>query len=364
MTFPAGHRHDHTGLLDSPRDTEPGDVCAIVVPTVRDPATMRDSLRLGAELGRPVVALCSGWSSAAGVRQKARDLGAEVIAVDVTPGARLPTFSADRVLATDQRLRHRSDVSTKRNLGLAVAVLLGWRAVVFLDDDITDLRAEAVRTAGGLLRTHRVAALENVGFWDNSVVCHARRAVGLPQRSFVGGGTMAVRVGTGTPHFPSIYNEDWFFLVGRSRIERVALCGKVSQREYDPFLSPERARTEEFGDCLAEGLFALPDGDRAETALDKRYWRAFLDSRAAMIDEVLKRLGGLPPSERNTRIGQALKVARGRCLIIDPAFCVAYLRAWRKDLTAWRGFLDALPRRESPEAAFEHLGLRARAHRP
>jgi hypothetical protein len=331
------------------------------VPTIRPSAGMRESLRLGRELGRPVVALCSWWSSAEAVRKEAAILDAYVIAVDVTAGAALPRFSCDLLLAGQKKLNRANDVSVKRNLGLALAQMLRWPGIVFVDDDITDLRADAVRSAGGLLREHRVAALRNVGFPDNSVVCHARREVDLPQDVFAGGGAMAVRAGTRTPFFPTVYNEDWLFLVGRRGIERVAVCGKVSQREYDPYLSPERARSEEFGDCLAEGLFALWREDRPLQAADAAYWRAFLDARVAMIDEIL---GRLRPGRRTGRIVQALRVARGRCQIIDPQFCVDYLAAWQADQDTWRRFLAELPRMDDPVGAIAQLGLTACVHRP
>lgn len=359
-----GHRFSHGHLLAHPDRIEPADVPAIIVPTIRNPATMRDSLRLGRELRRPIVALCSQWSAAEVVRKEAESLDAPVIAVDVTDQAKLPTFACDELLAGQKKLNRANDVSIKRNLGLAVARLLRWQQVIFLDDDMTGLRPDTIRDAGGLLRGYNVAALRNVGFPDNSVVCHARREVGLPQDVFVGGGAMAVRVNARTPFFPTIYNEDWLFLVGRRNVERVAVCGRVSQHEYDPYLSPERARSEEFGDCLAEGLFSLSSHDRPMQAADERFWRAFLDDRVAMIDEILGRLGRLRPGERRTRIVQALKVARGRCQIIDPAFCVAYLKAWQTDLDVWKRFQTGLPGHDDPVEAFAALGLKAYVHRP
>ncbi|UQU65657.1 hypothetical protein COUCH_04850 [Couchioplanes caeruleus] len=361
---PAGvtHRPSHRQLMIQPGPDEPGDVSAIVVPTNRHAVTMRDSLRLAEELQRPLVALCSQWSSAAAVLAEAAKVDTTVIAVDVTGAARLPAFSADQLIASARGLTRVNDVSVKRNTGLAAARMLRWARLAFLDDDITDLRPDAVKAAGGLLRKYNVAALENVGFPDNSVVCHARREVGMPQDSFVGGGAMAVRVNVRTPFFPSIYNEDWFFLVGRRAVERVAVCGKVSQREYDPYLSPERARSEEFGDCLAEGLFALSGQDRPAGAADEAYWRAFLDDRILMIDDILGRLAAKPPTERRHRMAQALRVARGRCRIIDPAFCVRYLAAWRADLDVWKRFLTGLPVIDDPVAAFAHLGLKAYVH--
>lgn len=359
-----GHRSTHRSLLVQPGIVEPADVSAVVVPTNRHAATLRDSLRLAADLDRPLIALCSQWSSAADVLEEAATSGATVLAVDVTATPRLPAFRADQLIASVRGLTRVNDVSVKRNVGLAAARMLRWPRVVFLDDDITHLQPDAIKAAGGLLREHNVAALENVGYPDNSVVCHARREVGLPQETFVGGGAMAVRVNVRTPFFPSVYNEDWFFLVGRRAVERVAVCGKVSQREYDPYLSPERARSEEFGDCLAEGLFALSERDRPVRAADAAYWKAFLADRIRMIDDILERLASMPPTDRRHRMAQALKVARGRCQIIDPAFCVDYLAAWRGDLDLWRRFLGELPVLEDPVAAFAHLGLKAYAHQP
>ncbi|MGA5301617.1 hypothetical protein ACPCHT_16945 [Nucisporomicrobium flavum] len=356
------HRPSHRGLLVQPGIVQPADVSAIAVPTNRDAATMRDSLRLAEELGRPLVALCSQWSLVERVLREARAFEVTVVVVDVAGATQLPKFRCDVLVAPMRGLTRLNDVSLKRNLSLAVARMLRWRRLAFLDDDITDLSADAIRAAGGMLSRHNVAALENVGFPDNSVVCHTRREVGMLQDTFVGGGAMAVRVNQRTPFFPAVYNEDWFFLVGRRAVERVAVCGKVSQREYDPYLSPERARSEEFGDCLAEGLFALSEQDRPAEAADEAYWRAFLDDRILMIDDILERLAATPPNERRHRMAQALRVARGRCRIIDPAFCVRYLAAWRADLDVWKRFLAGLPVIDDPVAAFAHLGLKAYVH--
>lgn len=354
------HVFSHGHLLVHPGPTPPGEVSAIAVPTVRPSAAMRESLRLGRSLDRPVIALCSWYSSADAVRKEAELLDARVIAVDVTTRTALPAFECDKLLAAQPKLKRTNDVSIKRNLALAVALMMGWSRVVFVDDDISNLKPDAIRTAGELLREHRVAALRNVGYPDNSVVCHARRAADLAQDVFVGGGAMAVRVSRSTPFFPSVYNEDWLFLVSRRGIERVAVCGKVSQAEYDPFLSPERARAEEFGDCLAEGLFALWR-ERPIQAADSAYWREFLDARIAMINEILTRLRTGPNRDR---IAASLRISRGRCQIIDPQFCVDYLAAWQADQEAWRRFLAGLPRYDDPVAAFERLGLTAHVHTP
>ena len=361
-----GHRDSHNSLLIRRSDVAPGEVSAIVVPTIRNPATMRDSLRLSRELRRPVIALCSGWSSAAGVQREAAILKARVVAVNVGDRQVLPRFATDALLEDQRypRLSRNNDVSRKRNLGIAVARMLGWRSVLFLDDDITDVTAAAVRTAGGLLAEHNAAALENVGYPDNSVVCHARREAGMTQDTFAGGGAMAVRIDPHTPFFPTVYNEDWLFLVRREAIERVAVCGKVSQREYDPFLTPERARSEEFGDCLAEGVFALSERDRPAQAANEAYWKAFRLARVRMIEEIIDGLRHHPDEDRRGRMVQALKTARGRCLAIPPRLYVDYLRAQQADLKTWAQFLAGLEGQRDPAEAFVSLGLSVFQHDP
>jgi hypothetical protein len=361
---PVRHQTFHHQLLMHRNEAPSGDVSALVVPTSRDPVTMRHSLRLAHELDRPVVALCSQWSNAAKVRREAEILDAPLIVVEVGKATGLPDFACDTLLASQKRLNRVNDVSVKRNLGLAVARMMRWPHIAFLDDDITQVQPDTIRKVGGLLEDFPVAAMRNFGYPDNSVVCHARREVGLPQDVFVGGGAMAVRADPGTLFFPTIYNEDWLFLVGRRRIERVAVYGRVRQDPYDPYRSPERARSEEFGDCLAEGLFSLWDLDNPRLAADERFWQSFLADRRAMIDDILGRLRRLRQDERGNRIVEALKVARGCCEVIDPAFCVAYLRAWQADLDVWKRFQAGLPEHDDPVAAFAALGLKAYVHRP
>ena len=83
-----------------------------------------------------------------------------------------------------------------------------------------------------------------------------------------------------------------------------------------------------------------------------------------MIGRIIERLGNVPDVDRRHRMEQALIGGRGRCMVIDPAFCVRYLAAWRDDLEAWRRFLAGLPRHRDPAEAFVALGLKVYEHRP
>ena len=93
---------------------------------------------------------------------------------------------------------------------------------------------------------------------DNSVVCHARRLAGMSQDVFVTGAVLGVHCNNlPLSFFPDIYNEDWFFFAEEAAPRRLPRVGRARQLEYDPFANPDRARREEFGDLLAEGLYAL-----------------------------------------------------------------------------------------------------------
>ncbi|MFG2038080.1 hypothetical protein [Dactylosporangium sp. NPDC048998] len=327
------------------------------MPTNRPVDRVRDAMRLARELDCLLLVLCSRWSSASLVISEAARADVSAVAVDVPPRARLPRLNADEVLR-ETPFRSRTDTSMKRNIALAVAHMMpDWRSVLFLDDDIA-VTADDVRGAAGLLAEYDAVGLANAGFPDNSVVCHANREVGGVQDTFIGGGALLVPA-TSRSYFPHVYNEDWFFLFDHIRERRVAITGRAEQKEYDPFDGPTRARRQEFGDCLAEGVFELLDDGRelADAGLD--FWRDYLARRGAFIAGILQRAHGLPlPPEQRKKMADALHAAQNSRAEITPELCVQYLDAWRRDRAAWEEFLEALPKLSDVHAALKHLSLR------
>jgi hypothetical protein len=359
MTEPADphHHFSHRQLL-KPDTAAPGRLDAIVVPTNRPISYLRESMRLARELDCLLLVLCSTWSNAGLVISEAARAEVPTIAVDVPPRVRLPRPTADDVLL-DTPFRSRSDTSMKRNIGLAVARMMdGWQAILFLDDDIT-VTADDVRGAAGLLADYDAVGLANTGFPDNSVVCHANREVSGQQfqDTFIGAGALLVPAG-GRSHFPHVYNEDWFFLFEHIRERRVALTGEAAQRVYDPFDKPARARRQEFGDCLAEGVFELLDDGRdlADAGLD--FWRDYLGRREAFIAAVMQRLPTIEvEDERRARMTESLRAAQNSRAEITPELCVRYLEAWQHDRKVWGDFLADLPEFDSVRSALRHLKL-------
>ncbi|GAA0989005.1 hypothetical protein GCM10009555_071990 [Acrocarpospora macrocephala] len=343
------HRHLISEYDDLPDDA-PRPVHAIVVPTIRHPRWLRHAARLAQHLSCPLVSLHSrNWSNAE-LADAVVPSAVHLIAIDIDDvGAlNLPDFATDALLRNTPFVRF-TDLSAKRNLGLALARMMDWQRIVFLDDDIEVGAPHEVSRAASLLDIYDVVGMRIGGYPDNSVVCHAYRETGGSQDSFVGGGALAVETTRNFSFFPNVYNEDWFYLLGDKTVRPLAVTGMVRQRPYDPFDRPIRARDQEFGDVLAEGVYWLLD-ERPEhgwsVAADRGHWERFLARRRDFVEGVLRRVRESPetvPFDRKAAEA-SLQAALGRLSRIEPEFCVAYLEAWLEDRVRWEKHLSGLPK--------------------
>jgi hypothetical protein len=340
------HHGSHRNLLTQVNEPPlgPAEVDAIIVPTARTVGYLKRTMELAAKLRCEVVTLNSRWSSAAATRHLFLGAGVKITAVDMGTDAAhalLPAFGTTSLLAGTPFARG-TDTSRKRNLGLLIARMAGLKHVVFLDDDIHIPDHQHLTDAVRLLDRFDGVGLTVGGYPDNSVVCHAHRETGGIQDTFVGGGALAVNTASNDSFFPDVYNEDWFFLLNDTRLRPIARTeGLAVQKPYDPFGDERRARTEEFGDVLAEGVFWLLDQGKRVQDASVDYWRKFLAKRLAFINEVLSRVDAtdIGVAERE-RMKSALRAARGRCTLITPELCVQYLKAWRTDRGKWRRHLE------------------------
>jgi hypothetical protein len=358
------HHGSHQRLVwsaDGP--VRPGKVDAIIVPTIRPVAYLKEAVRAALHLGCPLVTLHSGKWTCASEADRYVDPRVDLIAIDVPEQAqlRLPELGTSRLLA-GTIFEQRSDQSTKRNLGLMLSHMLGWERVVFLDDDIRVPDPGDLSKATGLLNIHAAVGLRIGGFPDNSVVCHAFRDAGGDQGTFVGGGAMAVEVKRNRSFFPNIYNEDWFYLLDAGkRLQSVATVGEALQYPYDPYRA-ERARGQELGDVLAEGIFWLLDQEETAPDGDLAHWADFLARRERFIEQILamvERSADIGPAER-ARMVEALKAALGRLAHITPELCVEYLKALVIDQERWQRHLHGV-QRQPRERALKSLARRGAA---
>jgi hypothetical protein len=363
---PSYHHASHRHLLtDIPAGAaSPRKLDAVIVPASRPVSWLREPMHLVRDLDCTMVVLCSKSLAASEVIRLAEAVGVGVLAVDLNSGGDvLPQFATNELLVGTEFERN-SDTSGKRNLALLLAHIVGWQRVLFLDDDITDVQdAEA---AAGLLDAVSFTAvgLRNDGYPDNSIVCHIHRSCGASQDQFIGAGALVVAPTRTRSFFPNTYNQDWLFLIGDHQPPRLAVTGSMRQLAFDPFEDPDRARREELGDCLAEGLYWLLDNEGSIGLADTSHWRDFLTRRARFIDRLIHQVTRQDSLDGDrARWTACLEVARRTCSHVTPQLCADYISAWRKDLEVWRRFVAEAPTGLDVDKALRWLGLADQAQR-
>jgi hypothetical protein len=375
---PIVHQHDtHVQLIGhvKPEPTETRHrpaLDAIVVPASRQAHNLEHAITLARAARCRLVILCSRDTRETEVHNllTARSF-TDATVIEIPPGYSHQFFAFEttdwvKEKLPDSCLVRDFDLSVKRNVGLVLARMLGWKRIFFMDDDIRDLDAAALLATVCLLPNEEPsdhhyysAGMSAEEFPDNSVVCHARRAIGEFQGVFISGSALAVDCTASFAFFPDIYNEDWLFFYRDAREGRLGSSGHAAtQLRYDPFANPQRAAAEEFGDIIAEGLYALLDEKiSAEYATAER-WRQFLDDRMRILNEIIDHAEMAHPDIREKMI-EAVETARNCLTEIRPEMCVDYVELWRQDLGRWETTLKKIPRAASITDALAKLDLTA-----
>jgi len=345
---------------------------AIIVPASRPAESLATAIDLAKVIGCHLVILCSFHADLADVHKLFSTQGLpRATAVPVPEGYEHPllNFATTRWARDEEGKRvcagRNSDLSSKRNIGLLLARMLGWNRIFFMDDDIREIQAAAILDTVSLLGTegplgarYRTAAMMVHDFPDNSVVCHARRAINEYQDVFVSGSVLAVDTQASFGFFPDIYNEDWLFFYWDAAAKRLAKSSSnARQLIYDPFGDPQRAASQEFGDVIAEGLYTLLHSDRGTESADKQYWTDFLSDRNRILEQIKQRSYKARTDVRQ-KMTKAVAAAKEQLQEIHPDMCVNYTEAWSHDLRQWARRLQTLPAPGSIDKALEELNLR------
>jgi len=336
---------------------------AVIVPASRPALNLDHAVTLARAVNCHLVVLCSLKAQAAEVNEllDLRNFKRAVV-VDLPEGYALPKLD----LATSKPpglglpgncVNPNGDLSTKRNIGLLLARMVGWERIFFLDDDIRDLEPSALREIATMLGPYRAVGMRAVDFPDNSVVCHGHRETGEYQDIFVSGSVLAVHCTETVAFFPEIYNEDWFFFYHDAAARRLGWSGRdATQLCYDPFADPQRAAGQEFGDVMAEGLYGLLHRRIGADLATSEYWQTFLNSRMTFLEDVLARAERVEPYLRK-RIASSIETAMAWTRRIEPSMCEHYIALWQQDLAAWEQRLKDVPTLLSAKAALRELDL-------
>jgi len=344
---------------------------AIIVPAARSSYDLQEAISLSARLSVPLIVLCSRNVSIDQVAQRVRKtFGARALVIAIPADYKLLNHTQ---LTSDEMFRQASagrssDLSVKRNLGLVLGRMRGWTKILFLDDDIRQVRDQDLERLVSVLDRHPVASMVSRRFPDNSVVCHARRLAGLRQDVFVSGAVLGVNLRKqALSFFPDIYNEDWFFFARHAAERSLPKIGQVRQAEYQPFADPWRAQREEFGDLLGEGLYALFERqsglgfeDHLSVAKQPEHWASFARIRQDMIDRTMNSLLQHKSDVDHPMIQDALRslqAATKQASLISPELCAKFINCWVEDDENWRQILPDHTAVLSESEALAECGL-------
>lgn len=261
--------------------------------------------------------------------------------------------------------KHR-DISEKRNFAISLSKKMNWDSIMFLDGDI-HITDRTIRLASELMQSSiGVVGFRANEFPDHSALSHIYRELVGELGTFIGSGAMAIKITNEMPFFPTVYNEDWLFMLPYTLIQDgISYAGEVIQSRYDPFRVTDhhlRAYTEEVGEILAESLFNLciqlrkntelsssvfDAAARIHTRADRAYWDASICHRLLFTREMLDTVNNSDDQYRAmlTSINASSKH------YTDPNIADAistdaleeWLTHWKNDIIRWNTYLGSLP---------------------
>jgi hypothetical protein len=336
---------------------------AIIVPASRPARNLEQAITLARALRCALLVLCSHRMEPADVHQLLTERSfndAIVVELPDNYGHELFDFRALASIRDDLPAAcsyYFTDLSMKRNLGLILARMQGWQHIFFLDDDIRDITPADMHSTVAMLGSYASAGMRITNYPDNSAACHAHRMTGGLQDVFVSGAALAVECQQNTGFFPDIYNEDWLFFYDLVSVGRLGSSWrKVTQLRYNPFADPKRAAWQEFGDILAEGLYALLDHGMDWRYATDGYWLHFLDARRRFLEAIVGRAGTARPDIREQLL-LSIEMALKCSITIGPELLERYVTLWRQDLCNWQQRIAGIRQMPSLDAALRTLGL-------
>jgi hypothetical protein len=336
---------------------------AIIVPGSRPAANLDHAVTLAKAAGCWLLVVCSQRLGGPEVKEFLAERSfrkAIVIDLPATYSHALLDFPELQSIKKELPLEcsyYTTDLSMKRNIGLVLAKMMGWQRIFFLDDDIRDIAHPDLQATVDMLGSFPAVGMWVTDFPDNSIVCHANRETKGSQDVFVSGAALAINCDGDIGFFPDIYNEDWFFFFDNAANRRLAnSCLEATQLAYYPFAYEKRAAWQEFGDVLAEGLYALLHLGQGVADATPQYWAYFLEARRSFLEAILTRSESADLEIRDDVVA-SVKSALESLSQIEPALCDRYIQAWQADLRLWKQRMAAVPAGLSLKDALAKLGL-------
>lgn len=224
------------------------------------------------------------------------------------------------------------DIPLKRNFALYISIKNNFKRILLLDDDIEKITPTHINAGACLLDNFDAAGCFVDDFPDTSVVGHLQLHHEIDLKCFLSGSFLFVLPFEINCFFPSIYNEDWLFMAPLIAGRRLCSFGKIHQKPYDPFATSHIAKFQEFGEIVAEGLFAMIGKHSFNLRYDYSAWAEIIKNRKQELSDLLEKVGLEKYKEIiSDSINQNEK--------IQPSECIEFMYSFDRDVTSWKTFL-------------------------
>ncbi len=214
-----------------------------------------------------------------------------------------------RDLNIDAFVKHLSvkgwNLGFARNYAIILSKVLGYKKVIFMDDDIIVRDDDIIVNIMEKLNEVDFVGAKISGMPDNSLLGHIIRACNIEEEEFLSagfllqtinsekklrtikpyellsGGFLAFNLDAVSEYFFNYYNEDWIWLFLHGPKTKGINYGKVYQLPYDPFQNAvEKAMFQEFGEILVDGVYtALKERRNFSQLIYKSFWKGILEKR-------------------------------------------------------------------------------------
>lgn len=227
------------------------------------------------------------------------------------------------------------DLPAKRNYALWYARRHRFNRILLLDDDIRGLQSTTFAAGAIALQDFVVSGFFVDDFPDTSVIGHIEIQSGLPVSTFLSGSCLFIRLDGDIGFFPPIYNEDWLFMLPHITQRHVCSLGSVRQKFYNPLADPSVALFQEFGEIIADSLFALVASNCYSERFNPTIWRKLLILRRDWLTE-------LATCTSNSQHRVIVEAARAKGAEVTEEDCVRFVGDWESDRKLWDHILQDL----------------------
>ncbi len=176
-----------------------------------------------------------------------------------------------------------------RNYAIILSKILGYKQVLFMDDDITIKNSDTVEIIMDKLNDYDFIGAQISGMPDYSITDKLADLCGLKHgmSETPSGGFLAFNLSAVSEYFLNYYNEDMIWIYLHHPNTKILKYGEVYQQPYNIFENGiERASKQTFGEVLIRGVYAAFEQRKNSVLLQNTFWEDTLNEEIECIKKI------------------------------------------------------------------------------